>query len=342
MSDFSHRLIAWQRQYGRHDLPWQNTRDPYRIWISEIMLQQTQVVTVIPYFQRFMARFPDIASLAAADEEGVLTYWSGLGYYARARNLHAAARQIVARHHGVFPDSVEAITALPGIGPSTAAAIAAFGFGVRGAILDGNVKRVLTRCFGIDGFPGDKFVEAKLWALAESLLPNTEIERYTQGLMDLGATLCTRAKPRCGACPMSSQCVARRDDRIAQLPASKPKQPIPERETVMLILRRGNEVLLQKRAATGIWGSLWSFPEVAPEAVLNSHLQTHFGVQAQRVMTLPPLVHTFTHFRLTIRALVVWASKPSAALPGTMWLDRFDAQGAALPTPVRRLLEWLD
>ena len=342
MSDFSHRLIAWQRQHGRHDLPWQNTRDPYRIWISEIMLQQTQVATVIPYFQRFMARFPDIATLAAADEDAVLTQWSGLGYYARARNLHAAARQVVAAHQSVFPETVAAIAALPGIGPSTAAAIAAFAFGVRGAILDGNVKRVLTRCFGIEGFTGDKAVEAKLWALAESLLPNTEIERYTQGLMDLGATLCTRAQPRCGDCPLHTQCVARRDDRIAHLPTPKLKKMIPERATVMLILRRGNEVLLVKRPAQGIWGGLWSFPEVAPEAVLNRHLQTHFGVQAERVAPLAPLVHTFTHFRLTIRALVVWVGKPGAAHPGTMWLDRFDARGAALPTPVRRLLDLLD
>ncbi|MEK6662709.1 MAG: A/G-specific adenine glycosylase [Pseudomonadota bacterium] len=342
MLDFASRLIAWQRQHGRHDLPWQNTRDPYRIWISEIMLQQTQVATVIPYYQRFMTHFPSIASLAAADEDGVLRHWSGLGYYARARNLHAAARQIVARHQGVFPDAVAAIAALPGIGPSTAAAIAAFAFGARGAILDGNVKRVLARCFGIEGFTGDKAVEAKLWALAESLLPDDEIERYTQGLMDLGATLCMRAQPRCADCPLSEQCVARRDDRIAQLPTPKLKKTIPERETVMLILRRGNEVLLEKRPAQGIWGGLWSFPEVAPEAVLNRHLQTHFGVQASLVAPLSPLVHTFTHFRLTIRPLVVWVSKPDALHPGTMWLDRFDAHDAALPTPARRLLDLLD
>lgn len=342
MSDFASRLITWQKAYGRHDLPWQNTRDPYRIWVSEIMLQQTQVATVIPYYQRFMAHFPSIASLAAADENAALTHWSGLGYYARARNLHAAARQIVAAHQGVFPDSVAAIAALPGIGPSTAAAIAAFAFGARGAILDGNVKRVLARCFGIEGFPGDKAVEAKLWALAESLLPDAEIERYTQGLMDLGATLCTRAQPRCADCPVSEQCIALRDDRIAQLPTPKSKKPIPERETVMLILRRGNEVLLQKRPAKGIWGGLWSFPEVAPEAVLNHYLQIHFGVKAARVASMPPLLHTFTHFRLTIRALVVWVSKPDALHPGTMWLDRFDAHGAALPTPVRRLLDLLD
>lgn len=342
MSDFSHRLIAWQRQHGRHDLPWQNTRDAYRIWVSEIMLQQTRVATVIPYFERFMARFPDIASLAAAEEDAVLTHWSGLGYYARARNLHAAARQIVARHHSIFPGDVGTIAELPGIGPSTAAAIAAFAFGVRGAILDGNVKRVLTRCFGIDGLTSDKTVEAKLWALAESLLPDADIERYTQGLMDLGATLCTRAKPRCDDCPLCTQCVAWREDRIAQLPTPKLKKTIPERDTVMLILRRGHEVLLQKRPAPGIWGGLWSLPEVTPETVLDPYLQTHFAVQAERVAPLPALIHTFTHFRLTIRPLLVWVSKPNAAPPGIMWLDRVDAQSAALPTPVRRILNLLD
>ena len=342
MSDFSHRLIAWQRQYGRHDLPWQNTRDAYRIWVSEIMLQQTQVATVIPYYQRFMARFPDIASLAAAEEDAVLAHWSGLGYYARGRNLHAAARQIVAQHRGVFPGDANAIAALPGVGPSTAAAIAAFGFGARGAILDGNVKRVLTRCFGIEGFPGEKSVEVRLWALAESLLPNAEIERYTQSLMDLGATLCTRAKPRCGDCPLRTQCVAWHDGRTAQLPSAKPKKTIPERATVMLILRHANEVLLEKRATKGVWGGLWSFPEVAPEMVLSRYVQMHFGAQAERVTPLAPLVHTFTHFRLTIRALVVWVSKPSAAHPGMLWIDQREAHGAALPTPVRRLLERLD
>jgi len=342
MSDFSSRLVAWQKTQGRHDLPWQNTRDAYRIWVSEIMLQQTQVATVIPYYQRFMARFPDLASLAEVDEDAVLAHWSGLGYYARARNLHAAARRIVAHHQGVFPNQTQAIADLPGIGPSTAAAIAAFAFGVRGAILDGNVKRVLTRCFGIAGFPGDKAVEAQLWTLAKSLLPDAGIERYTQGLMDLGATLCTRAQPRCDHCPMRDYCIARRDDRIAQLPTPKQKKKIPERETVMLILRHGNEVLLQKRPARGIWGGLWSFPEVAPEAILAHHLQTHFGMQAERVASLPPLVHSFTHFRLTIRVLVVWASKPRASHPGTMCIDRVDALGAALPAPVRRLLDLLD
>lgn len=195
MSEFATRLTAWQREHGRHDLPWQGGTDPYRIWLSEIMLQQTQVETVIPYYQRFLARFPDVAALAAAPVEDVMTLWSGLGYYARARNLHRAAQRIMSDHGGRFPTTAAEISTLPGVGRSTAAAIAAFAFGERGAILDGNVKRVLSRIFGVDGFPGEKAVENRLWTLAESLLPERDIGRYIQAQMDLGATLCTRARP---------------------------------------------------------------------------------------------------------------------------------------------------
>jgi A/G-specific adenine glycosylase len=338
VSEFAISLITWQRQYGRHDLPWQNTRDPYRIWVSEIMLQQTQVATVIPYFQRFMARFPDIESLAAADEDAVLAHWSGLGYYSRARNLHAAAQRIAAQHRSVFPQALQAILALPGIGPSTAAAIAAFAFGAQGAILDGNVKRVLARCFGIEGFPGDKAVETRLWALAQSLLPHTEIERYTQALMDLGATLCTRAKPRCAACPVNTVCIALREGRVAQLPTRKIKSPKPERETVMLILRHGLEVLLEKRPAKGIWGGMWSFPEVTRETVLDEYLTKRFHTRALRVISIAPFTHTFTHFHLTIATLLVDVAKPQLN-PGTMWLGLDEARTAALPTPIRLLLD---
>lgn len=340
MSDFARHVIFWQRQHGRHDLPWQNTRDPYRIWVSEIMLQQTQVATVIPYYRRFMARFPDVASLAATHEDAVLAHWSGLGYYSRARNLHAAAKQIIERHQGVFPTHFDAIVALPGIGPSTAAAIAAFAFGTRGAILDGNVKRVLARCFGIEGFPGDKAVETRLWQLAASLLPDAaDIVPYTQALMDMGATLCTRAKPRCAACPVSEMCIARREGRIAQLPARKPRKALPERATVMLILRHGDEILLEKRTPKGIWGGLWSFPEVARDAVLEDYLRARFGTHARCVMRLVPFTHTFTHFRLTIDALLVDIAKPMLSGLGAMWLDLEAARGAALPAPVRRLLD---
>jgi A/G-specific adenine glycosylase len=338
MSDFADRLIAWQRQHGRHHLPWQNTRDPYRIWVSEIMLQQTQVATVVPYYQRFLARFPDIASLAAAHEDAVLAHWSGLGYYSRARNLHAAAQCIVERHQSVFPQALDAILALPGIGPSTAAAIAAFAFGAQGAILDGNVKRVLARCFGIEGFPGDQAVETRMWALAQSLLPHTDIERYTQALMDMGATLCTRAKPRCTACPVNARCIALRDGCVAQLPTRKIKSALPERDTVMLILCHGHEVLLEKRPAKGIWGGMWSFPEVARETVLDDYLHQRFASRALRVTSIAPFTHTFTHFRLTIATLLVDIAKPLPSA-GTMWLSVDEARGAALPAPVRSLLD---
>lgn len=337
MTDFAIRLVDWHAQHGRHDLPWQNTRDPYAIWVSEIMLQQTQVATVIPYYQRFMARFPNVKTLATAHEDDVLAHWSGLGYYSRARNLHAAAQRVVADHGGLFPHAPDAIASLPGIGRSTAAAIAAFAFGARAAILDGNVKRVLTRCFGVDGFPGDKKIETRLWQLAESLLPQAAIETYTQALMDLGATLCTRTKPRCTACPMARECVALRAGRVAELPTPKPRQALPERETVMLILRHGPDILLEKRPARGIWGGLWSLPEVTPETVLDDYLRVQHGTHATRVSALPALRHAFTHFRLHIRPLLVEVSKPDAR-PGAIWLDPDSAQAAALPTPVRTLL----
>lgn len=342
MSDFAHRLIRWHKSHGRHDLPWQNTRDPYRIWVSEIMLQQTQVAAVIPYFQRFMARFPDVASLAAAPIDTVLEHWSGLGYYARARNLHAAARLIHMQHAGQFPRDAADIAALPGIGRSTAAAIGAFAFGVRGAILDGNVKRVLARCFGIAGYPGEAAVQARMWALAESLLPETNIEIYTQALMDLGATLCTRRKPRCDDCPQQTVCVAYQTQRTAELPDVKPKAALPQRETVMLILQQGGEVLLEKRPTSGIWGGLWSFPEVEPAAILQMHLVQRFGVQARRVMPLAPLAHGFTHYRLNILPLWVETSPPRQTKPGQVWLSLEDARGAAIPTPVRMLLQRLE
>ena len=341
--DFSTRLIRWQRQHGRHDLPWQNTRDPYAVWVSEIMLQQTQVAAVIPYYQRFMARFPDIASLAAADQESVLQYWSGLGYYSRARNLHAAAQRILSEHGGVFPPDPGAIEALPGIGRSTAAAIAAFCFGVRTAILDGNVKRVLARCFGIDGWPGEPGVEKRLWALADSLLPAGDIATYTQGLMDLGATLCTRSKPSCMACPMQDACVALQQNRVGQLPAPRPRKATPLRETAMLMLIHHGEILLVKRPPSGIWGGLWSLPEMDPAGDPQREAEHRFGVRCEVLAPLPDLVHAFTHFRLRIRPqpLRVTGCAQQAQAPGYLWLGLEDAAGAALPTPVRKLLQQL-
>ena len=246
MSDFAATVVRWQARHGRHDLPWQKTRDAYRIWLSEIMLQQTQVATVIPYYRRFCMRFPDIQSLAAAAQDDVLTLWSGLGYYSRARNLHRAAQIIVAAHAGCIPRDFDALLALPGIGRSTAAAICVFAFGARHAILDGNVKRLLARHCGIAGYPGTAKVAAKLWRATEQRLPSRRIEGYTQGLMDLGATVCTRTRPRCTACPLAADCVALRRDAILKFPAPRPRQPLPQRHTRMLVLLHAKQVLLEK------------------------------------------------------------------------------------------------
>lgn len=343
-SSFSQQLIAWHAAAGRHDLPWQHTRDPYRIWLSEIMLQQTQVSAVIPYYLRFLERFPDLASLASAPQDDVLAHWSGLGYYARARNLHRAAQQIMVQHEGRFPTRPAEIQALPGIGRSTAAAIAAFAFGERAAILDGNVKRVLTRCFGIEGYPDQPRVLQRLWALAESLLPQANIEIYTQAMMDLGATLCVRGKPRCASCPLQQLCVAFHTQRTTELPHPKPRRPLPQREAIVLILQQGQEILLQKRPPQGIWGGLWSFPEVEASAVLAQHVAEHFGKQVRRILPLTALEHGFTHFRLTLRPLWVEVTprkKSEEMMPGLVWLTLDEAMDAAIPTPVRKLLRQL-
>jgi A/G-specific adenine glycosylase len=339
---FSSRLIAWQAQQGRHDLPWQpqpgKPRDAYCIWLSEIMLQQTQVSTVIPYYARFLERFPDIEALAAAPLESVLELWAGLGYYARARNLHRCAQIVVGEHGGHFPQLAEQIAKLPGIGRSTAAAISAFAFGQRAAILDGNVKRVLARCFAIEGFPGTAKTEKELWALAESLLPITQIEAYTQGLMDLGATLCTRSKPFCSACPMHDLCLARQGGRQAELPAGKPRKAIPERQTRMLLLTDGRRVLLERRPPSGIWGGLLALPEIEPGAAEN--FARRHGCPVLDTQALAPLRHSFTHFRLTIETLccVVEAAPRRLTEPGWEWLDLQALETAALPTPIRKLL----
>jgi A/G-specific adenine glycosylase len=338
---FSSCLIAWQKQHGRHDLPWQNTRDPYRIWVSEIMLQQTQVAAVIPYFQRFMRGFPDLQSLAGASQEQVLTHWAGLGYYARGRNLHRAARQIMEKHAGHFPADFAEMLALPGVGRSTAAAIGTFAFGQARAILDGNVKRVLARVFGVSGWPGEKRVENKLWLLAESLLPVKEAEAYIQAQMDLGATICTRSKPKCNQCPLAQDCVARRENRIAQFPEVRPKKAIPQRAVTLLLLRHGNDVFLEKRPASGIWGGLWSLPET--DALPEVACLQLTGQAAEVMRRLPVFTHTFTHFKLAISPVeITLPTRPQLAMsPGAVWMDRHDAINAATPKPVKSLLQSL-
>ena len=339
-SAFAARLGAWQKQHGRHGLPWQ-VSDPYRVWLSEIMLQQTQVGTVLGYYARFLERFPDLATLAAAPVDDVLAHWSGLGYYTRARNLHKAAQQVMAGFGGDFPARREAIETLPGIGRSTAAAIAAFAFGQRETILDGNVKRVLTRCFGIAGYPGDKKVEAQLWTLAESLLPaaDGDMVAYTQGLMDLGATVCSRSRPACGVCPMLDGCVAARDGRTAELPQRKPKKVQPQRETVMLIALHQGQVLLQRRPPSGIWGGLLSLPEFESTLAIADWLAVNGDGELLPVW--PELRHVFTHFRLTITPQCVPLQRLAAsrcAEDGHVWLPLARALDAGVPTPVRKLL----
>ena len=340
---FAARIVAWQRTHGRHDLPWQNTRDAYRIWLSEIMLQQTQVATVIPYYTRFLAEFPDVGALAAAPLARVLEHWSGLGYYRRAHHLHAAARTVVSDHAGAFPLAPEVIATLPGIGRSTAAAIATFAGGARAPILDGNVKRVLARHQGIEGFPGAARVEAKLWDIAAALLPARHADAYTQGLMDLGATVCTRARPRCDACPVAADCIARSTQRTGELPAKRPRRALPQRAVRVLVLERAGEILLERRPAVGIWGGLWSLPEAPPADDVARHCRSRFGARVDAGDALPAIEHAFTHYRLTILpqrgAVRTWPAR--AESPGLTWLTPADAAAAALPAPIRKLIRSL-
>jgi A/G-specific adenine glycosylase len=341
--DFAQRLVRWQRRNGRHDLPWQNSGDPYLIWVSEIMLQQTQVATVIPYFRQFIARFPDIATLARAAEDEVLSCWSGLGYYSRARNLHRSARIVVEAHAGRFPRDFDRIVALPGIGPSTAAAIAVFAFGQRQVILDGNVKRVLARFLGVAGYPGDPSVQAVLWRKAEALAPRRDIETYTQALMDLGATVCVRRQRACRSCPANRDCAALRAGRVSELPAPKPRRILPERRATLLILRHGGQVLLEKRPASGIWGGLWSLPELPAGADPVAVCAQRFGATVEPLAALPELRHSFSHFslRITPQPLNVTALGLQACEPGCVWITREDAAGGAIPAPVRAILRSL-
>jgi A/G-specific adenine glycosylase len=337
---FSTRIVRWQESHGRHDLPWQGTRDAYRIWLSEIMLQQTQVATVIPYFERFVARFPTVRALAQASEDDVLALWSGLGYYARARNLHRAAREIAARRGGEFPLSSAALAQLPGIGRSTAAAIAAFSSGERGAILDGNVKRVLARHAGVAGDPASAATLARLWSEAEARLPPGGIERYTQGMMDVGASVCLPRNPHCLLCPVNADCVARIEDRIDELPARKRRGPVRRRRIAMLVVVSRGEVLLEKRPGAGIWGGLWSLPEADAAADPGEVLLRDWGIECAGVDAMEPFEHAFTHFTLEVAPWRVRLKKVARIAEGrsATWMPLADLAGAALPSPVRKLL----
>jgi A/G-specific adenine glycosylase len=321
------------------------------VWLSEIMLQQTQVSAVLGYYARFLERFPTLQSLADAPVEDVMAQWSGLGYYTRARNLHKCAQQVVAQYGGVFPSDPALLAELPGIGRSTAAAIAAFSSGTRAAIMDGNVKRVFARVFGIDTFPGEKKTEQAMWLRAEALLPESGIESYTQGLMDMGATLCTRSSPDCGRCPMQPRCVAYATDRVKDLPVRKPKKASPEKHAVMLAMVHGGQVLLEQRPATGIWGGLLSLPELdghtpaedddipaVDDASLLAAVQP-FGVidTHERLLSV---THVFTHYKLHIAPLLVTLRQraPFAGDGRYQWLDAAKVGDAALPAPVKKLL----
>ena len=339
-ASFAERVIGWQRGHGRSDLPWQKTRDAYRIWLSEIMLQQTQVATVIPYYERFLARFPSVAALAAAPIDDVLALWSGLGYYARARNLHRAACDVAQRFGGEFPVTFEALVTLPGIGRSTAAAIAAFASGERRAILDGNVRRVLARHAAIAGDPTASATQARLWGEAEARMPQLGIEGYTQGMMDLGAAICLPRKPHCLLCPVSSDCIARIEERIDELPGRRARAAVRRKRIAMLVVLARGEVLLEKRPPTGIWGGLWSLPEADAASLPAETLQREWGLRAAEVEALEPFEHAFTHFTLEVEPWRIQVRDTNALFEGksATWLPLADLAGAALPSPVRRLL----
>ena len=330
--NFAPSIVAWQNEHGRHGLPWQQTRDPYRIWLSEIMLQQTQVSTVIPYYLRFLERFPDVATLAAATQEDVMPYWAGLGYYARARNLHRCAQALAQDWGGRFPPDAQTI--------------AAFSYGERSPIMDGNVERVFTRHFGVEGVPALRAVEQRLWTLAEAQVeqaPGLDMAAYTQGLMDLGATVCTRGKPLCERCPVRATCIACRDGRQQELPTPKPRKVIPERQTGMLVLHYAGAILLQQRPEPGIWGGLWSLPEFDPQDSPLAAART-LGLAPREHYELAAFAHTFSHYRLHIRPCYVPLPAPGLREPGAIperWVQAAELDSCALPAPVKKLLTGL-
>jgi A/G-specific adenine glycosylase len=339
MGKLANALVAWQKVHGRHDLPWQNTQDAYAIWVSEIMLQQTQVTAVIGYYAKFMARFPDIATLANATQEQVLQSWSGLGYYSRARNLHNAAQTIIDEFNGIFPEAFDDIQRLAGIGRSTAAAISTFALNKPQPILDGNVKRVFARYFLIEGWTGNLTIQKQLWAIAEQENPHQDAIAYTQGLMDLGSSICTRSKPKCNHCPLNPTCKAFAENKTQLLPTPKPKKSLPEKETTMLIIRMGKEILLEKRPQKGIWAGLWSLPEISMLEIATEVAMQQLGLETESEETLPIVNHVFTHYKLAITPqplTVISANKQTA--PNTIWMLIEDAIGAAIPTPVRNIL----
>jgi len=337
---FAWRLLAWFDEHGRHDLPWQVDRSPYRVWVSEVMLQQTQVATVIPYFERFMARFPTIAALATAPQDDVLHHWSGLGYYARARNLQRAAQRVVSDFGGDLPTEIHALQSLPGIGRSTAGAILAQALNQRYPILDGNVRRVLTRWAGVDGFPGDSAVAARLWGLSDTLTPEERACDYTQAIMDLGATCCTRSRPSCGRCPVSSDCVANREGRQSLLPQARATKTRPTRTVHWLVVQSDGAVLLARRPARGIWGGLYSFPEAGDAHALRQVLDGRAVPARHDPLPLPIIRHAFSHFELVIHPWLC-VTERFMEQPDETWYNMAQPAVLGLAAPVTALIERL-
>ncbi|WP_108649338.1 A/G-specific adenine glycosylase [Dongshaea marina] len=322
---FATRLLHWQRSHGRHQLPWQENPTPYRVLVSEIMLQQTQVITVIPYFERWMERFPDIHSLARANEDEVLSLWQGLGYYSRARNLQKAARYVIDELGGEFPDTVDGMLKIPGVGRYTAGALISFAYNRPGPIVDGNVKRVFCRQFAIEGVPGTTVVDKKLWQLAELLTPTEDNRDFAQGLLDLGATLCTPKSPDCPRCPFSDSCIAHIEGRTAELPTPKPKKNTPTRQGHFLWIRSQDKLLLEKRPDTGIWASLWCLPEIPVKPQLA-------GARA-----FDSFRHTFSHYKLEAQ---VWQQEsPDTDKSSMQWFSPRQLAEVGLPAPIRKLVE---
>jgi A/G-specific adenine glycosylase len=346
-AEFTERLLAWFEVQGRHNLPWQQNPTPYRVWVSEVMLQQTQVATVIPYYERFMARFPDVQSLAAAPLDEVLHLWTGLGYYARARNLRACAQAVMVRHGGEFPQDIDVVMALPGIGRSTAGAILALSRGQRQPILDGNVKRVLARVFGIDGDPGAAAMVARMWAQSEACTPTEKVGAYTQAIMDLGATVCSRSSPACTVCPMSGNCIAALEGRQAELPGRKTKRVRGSREATLLIAETGKDgslaVLVERRPAVGLWGGLWSPPQFESEFAALDWCRREIGEPESRSQLLAPIHHAFTHFDLQLNPVRV-RCRPSAMVhdgDDRLWYQLAAPPRVGLPQPIRQLFDRL-
>lgn len=339
---FANQILDWYQKYGRKTLPWQLEKTPYKVWLSEVMLQQTQVATVIPYFERFMERFPTVTDLANAPLDEVLHLWTGLGYYARARNLHKAAQMVANQHHGVFPETFEEVAALPGVGRSTAGAILSLSLGKHFPILDGNVKRVLARCYAVSGWPGKKDVEKKLWDIAEQVTPAQGVSQFNQAMMDLGAMVCTRSKPKCELCPVNNICLAYANNSWANYPGKKPKVTIPERTGYFLMMQHQQSILLSQRPAVGLWGGLYCFPQFETEAELRDWLAQR-QIPAENLTQLTAFRHTFSHFHLDI--VPMWL--PVLSFSGCMdegtalWYNLAQPPSVGLAAPVERLLQQL-